>query len=282
MLRQLFEKLASKNPSDWIDFYQEYGISVLPARERAKSINLPTWDFTAAPTISDIVEWSEQKLFKNICVMVGPPSDFLTVIDIDKPDYISIEFLEELITDDNGNTIGFLVKTGRGYQLWFRNKLEVPIYNEGDPTYKLDLFTMKHIVIAPPSIHPNGSQYAFLKIPPVLKPINVNNIWNRLKLYCFRHDPDVILKPIMNPLVKQKIMDILQDPKCDGALGHNKRLWIVGFLYSTVHLDKQQILDFIEQFHKWDDYNPRKTERMVSSILRHIDNKVSEHGGATC
>jgi hypothetical protein len=255
------------------------GLFPIPARSRSKSINLTTWDLTETPSENEIQEWLDSKRFENIALLVGSPSNNLSVIDIDKPDFFTMDFLEQQITDDDGSTIGFLVKTGRGYQLWFKNKLTEGVHNEGKPDYKIDLFVTKHIIIVPPSIHPNGSQYKILKSPDNFKPININRIWNNVFMYCIQHDPDSLLKPIMNPMVKQKIMGIVQDPHCDGSIGHNKRLWLVGFLYTTLHLDKQQILDFINTFNKWNDYTPEKTERFVSSLLRHLDNKVGQKGG---
>lgn len=268
-----------KSPNDWIKFYQQYEIAVLPVVTKSKKINLQTWDLVTAPTQKDYQKWLQQNLFQNIAILTGIPSNNLMVIDIDKPDYIPLTFLEELVIDDDGHTIGFLIKTGRGYQLWFRNKPNLPLYNEGTPTYKIDLFAYRHIAVAPPSIHPNGYQYTFLKIPPILKPVNVNFIYNRLKLYAIRHDPDVLLQPIMNPLIRKKIMDILQDPKCDGAEGHKKRLWAVGFLHSVCHLDQQQLCEFIDTFTRWSDYNPSRTKSQVASILRCIDKKVGKDGG---
>lgn len=257
-----------------IDFLQQYNFAVLPVRHRSKVINLKTWDFTEAPTQQQTEDFYQQNLFQNICVLVGPPSNNLAVIDIDKPDYIPMDLLKELISDDDKIPIGFLAQTGRGYQLWLQNKTNVPLYNGGSPTYKLDLFAERHIVVAPPSVHPSGKQYKFLVVPEQLKPVNVNNRFNQLKMYCIRHDPDVILKPIMNPLVRQKIMAVLQDPKCDGSTGHYRRLWLTGFLYTTLKLPEQDIIDFISRFNRWEDFDLKKTSRNVHNLLSYIDRKV--------
>jgi len=267
--------LSNQSINDYITYYTKLGFSVLPTKYKTKRINLPTWNLSDPVSAADIQQWKKEKRFEGIALLVGEPSNNLTVIDIDKPDYIPLQFLKEQLTLDE-NTIGFLVKTHRGYQLWFKDKEGEYWDNKSIHDYGIEYYSKKHIVIAPPSIHPKGSTYQFLIKPTWFKPTNVHNLWNNIYLYCMEHDPDEVLKPIMNPLIKQKIMNHLQNPDCE----HNNRLWIVGFLHNVLHLDKKQILEFIHSFTKWDDYKPEKTSTLVTNQLRYIDRKVGEKGGS--
>lgn len=268
---------------NYIELYKKYGFSPLPVSYRTKKINLPTWELKTSVTNENIQTWIKEGRYEGIALLVGKPSNNLAVLDIDKPKYFTYEFIKEQLTF-NEDTIGFLIKTGRGHQLWFNNKLENEI-NQTKEDYGIDYFVEKHIVVAPPSIHPNGNTYQFIIKPTNFKPTNTNQIFNNFYIHALQNDPDIFLKKIINPMIRQKIMNILQDPKCEGATGHNRRLWLVGFLYTAAQLQEPQINEFIRIHHKWEDYNPKKTEDLVHFLIRYIDrkaqcvDKVSEKGG---
>ena len=266
--------MLNKKMLDYIAYYQQLGFSPIPVVRNSKRINLPNWDLSQPITNTDIQQWIQEDRYQNIGLLVGAPSSNLTIIDIDEPKYFPLEKLEELLTFDN-QKIGFLVKTGKGYQLYFKNKQQGWDTNYKSKEFKIEFFTEKHIVVAPPSIHPNGSEYRFLIKPDYFKPINAVNIFTGLKAYCNTHSPDYILKDIMNPLKKQEIIDHLYNPECT----HNSRLWIVGFLYSTLGLDQTEILSFIDEHNRWEDYKKSKTEYFILHLLRYIDHKVGEDGG---
>jgi len=61
---------------------------------------------------------------------------------------------------------------------------------------------------------------------------------------------------------KEAIEKILQSPNPS----HNKRLWLVGFLYYC-KLNKEQINKFIEENNQWTDYNSKITCYQVNSFL---------------
>lgn len=257
---------------EYLDYYKKIGFSPIPVKYKTKRINLSCCDLTQKITDKQIQKWYQKGLYENIGLLVGKPSNNLAVIDIDRSD-ISINFLKEQITYNN-QIIGYLSKTNRGFQIWINNN-DIIHSNQTTPDLKLELFSEKHIIVVPPSIHPLGTQYTFLYKPDYFRKTNVSNIYTHIKVYFIERNPDEILKSIMNPLKKDQIIKHLENPNCE----HNSRLWIVGFLYTVLLFDKKQILDFIEIQNKWEDYNPEKTEKNVTKLLEYIDKKVGEKGG---
>jgi Bifunctional DNA primase/polymerase, N-terminal. len=267
---------SEKTINQAVDWYIKNGLVPLPAKHKSKQLNFKTdeWNLNKKPTINDINKWKQEKRYQNIALLCGTVGNNLTVIDIDKTDYIPWDYIKKQ-TIYNNQKIGYIIKTHRGLQLWFKNKPYNYDRNEKISEFEIEYFTEKHIVIAPPSIHPKGTPYTFLQIPEYFRQTDVHFIWNLLKVYCISHDIDHVLKPIMNPLIKQKIVTHLQNTNCS----HNDRLWMVGFLYTTLHLQKNDILELIKTYGQWTDYNSGKTENYVSRQLQYIDKKVGEKGG---
>lgn len=268
--------MLDKQILDAIEYYKQQGFSPIPVKYRSKKLNLSKdeWDLSKTIDEKQIKIWMDQGKYENIGLLVGPPSKNLTVIDIDKTRYIPIDFITEQLNYDD-RKIGYLVKTHRGFQLWFKNKPNMYDRNEKIPDYGIEFFSEKQMIVVPPSIHPDGTQYKFIHKPDWFKPTNVNFIWNNIKVYCISHDMDQVLKPIMNPITKQQIIEHIKNPDCS----HNARLWVVGFFYTCLNLEKKDILQFINQHHKWTDYNSEKTEYFVSRQIEYIDKKVGKKGG---
>jgi len=265
-----------KTTDEYIEFYIQEGFSPVPVKYKSKRLNFETdeWNLSTKPKLEDIRRWQQEGRYENIGLLVGPPGNNLTVIDIDKPDYIPHEILQEQLTY-NDKIIGYLIKTHRGYQLWFKNKPTNYDRVDSSPDYGIEYFPVKHMVVAPPSIHKKGTPYQFIVTPEYFRETDVHFIYNSIKLWCIAHDIDYVLKPIMNPLIKEKIVDHLKNSKC----GHNDRLWTVGFLYRVLNLEKKHILELIDTYCEWSDYNSKKTESYVDRQLRYIDKKVGENRG---
>ncbi len=75
------------------------------------------------------------------------------------------------------------------------------------------------------------------------------------------HDPD--LSRVRADEKRQEILSILHSEEPD----HYSRLWMVGFLHFAGY-DEAEILDIIDKANPWSDYDPRMTQRQVSSVFR--------------
>lgn len=153
----------------YIWFYYKQGFSIIPVK-RDKTPNIPTWrDFQyKSPSEEQIQDWITKGLFDNIGIICGAVSGNLVVIDIDDGSLI-----DKLgIKLDKTREKGWVSKTGRGYHIYLKSDS-----NPGETIKYADLKLEKRCngayIVAPPSIHPNGSQYEFIgvKSPDELKPL---------------------------------------------------------------------------------------------------------------
>lgn len=75
------------------------------------------------------------------------------------------------------------------------------------------------------------------------------------------HDPD--LSRVRADEKRQEILGVLHSEYPD----HYSRLWMACFL-RFVGYDEAEILDIIDKGNSWSDYDPRTTQRQVSSVFR--------------
>lgn len=168
----------------WIWFYYNTcGFSIIPLKEKDKRPNIPSWDKykDTRPTKEEIKEWLDKGLFKNIAIICGHVSNDLVVIDFDDagiPKEIGLDFEKVM---EKGN---WVIKTGKGYHVYIKHKGN-PGGIEKSLPFKIEYRANNGYVAGPPSIHPNGETYHFLKNEKIteIKPLQENDareMWDQL------------------------------------------------------------------------------------------------------
>ena len=158
--------VPDKKPNATLDyaiFYLTYGLSVIPLRHGEKT-PLIKWERyqKEPPSIAEARKWFEGT--DNIAIVCGRVSGNLVVVDFDDVEVYN-NFLKEVegdaeeLKDIVENT--WLVKTGKGYHIYLRVSTDKPIKIGKLP--KVDIKGEGGYVVAPPSLHPNGKNYEFLR-----------------------------------------------------------------------------------------------------------------------
>ena len=135
------------------------GFSVLPIKPRDKAPATDTWKEyqKRKPTDEELHEWFDRG-DKNIAIVCGRISGGLVVVDFDDP-----SVLDFLINGgiDKFSERTLVVKTGKGYHAYFRAP-ESLLQNRRFDNLKIDIKGEGGYVVAPPSIHREGTRYEFL------------------------------------------------------------------------------------------------------------------------
>lgn len=146
----------------WALKYLSQGLSVIPLVPRGKE---PLIDWkpyqTRPPSESAVREWFNKWPQANIGVLTGTVSD-IVVIDLDGADGIKSGQSLQLASP-------VTVTTGKGKHLWYRHPGEA-VGNSVRSFPGVDVRGDGGYVLAPPSIHPNGLRYRWLK------PLNLESL----------------------------------------------------------------------------------------------------------
>ena len=147
---------------DYAIFYLTYGLSVIPLRHGEKT-PLIKWERyeKEPPSIAEARKWFEGT--DNVAIVCGRVSGNLVVVDFDDVEVYN-KFLKEIegdaeLKDIIDNT--WLVQTGKGYHIYLRVDSDNVV-----KTGKLGSVDIKGeggYVVAPPSLHPNGMRYTFIR-----------------------------------------------------------------------------------------------------------------------
>ncbi|RLI73859.1 hypothetical protein DRP04_15325, partial [Archaeoglobales archaeon] len=142
-----------------LDYY-ELGLSVIPLEYKNKKpvINWKPYQ-ERQPTREEVINWFSNKP-RNVGIVCGKVSGNLFVIDIDNEEGYN-RFMEKIkqtrIEELVDNT--WIVRTGKGYHIYFR--CEEPVKSR---RFKgCDVKGEGGYVVAPPSVHPSGNYYSFVK-----------------------------------------------------------------------------------------------------------------------
>ena len=145
------ENSALENPRTADEIYQE-----LFYRECKKP--LVAWkEFqTRFPTKEEVINWFTKNPDANIGIVTGELSD-LVVFDLDSEE--AIKFAEERgdFPDNSPKA-----KTGKGYHVYMQHP-GFEIRNDVNKKYDIDIRGDGGFVVAPPSIHGSGNQYAWVE-----------------------------------------------------------------------------------------------------------------------
>lgn len=141
--------------------YHAMGLHPIPCRPRQK-IPIVNWkDFqTVQPTSDQVRDWWQRTPDANVALVLGRG---VFAVDLDGgPDAEGLLFEHDILLDLEA----VRSKTGSGYHVFFRSSEDVPdriaMLSRDGGKPQVDI-RGKGIVIAPPSIHPNGEAYEWLK-----------------------------------------------------------------------------------------------------------------------
>lgn len=152
-----------KTIEEHIWFYYDLGFSIIPLGKNEtndlKKPSVSNWkNFQTKKADKKLInQWLKEELFKAIGIIGGKISGNLAVIDFDSadiPEKIGIK-LDKIAARGH-----LVVKTGRGYHVYCKDKQAVRTRKVAPAS--MDLKAEGGYVVAPPSMHENGSQYLFL------------------------------------------------------------------------------------------------------------------------
>ena len=146
--------------------YVSKGLSVIPLKPRSKEPIIQWKEFQMrTPSSEEIEKWFSEE--RNIAIVCGKVSSNLVVVDFDSEEkfkewYDRIDKEYSHLRDKVLNT--WIVKTGKGYHIYFRLSFEAP---RTKPRLRegIDIKAEGGYVVAPPSIHPSGKRYEFIENP---------------------------------------------------------------------------------------------------------------------
>lgn len=136
---------------DLLQLYQRLGLTPIPLKPRSKE-PLVKWGDGWNPTSEELKAWASRPRI-NWGVRCG---EKLAVLDFDSPN--SYYHFTASHTLPSGCPV---VKTGRGFHIWIKPKISV----RSQYLSVVELKCQGSYVVAPPSIHPSGSQYTFVVAP---------------------------------------------------------------------------------------------------------------------
>lgn len=128
--------------------------SVFPLIHKDKKPAIPWAEYQKRlPTEEELNKWFNGNKLHNIGIATGSISG-IDVVDLDSEK--AIEFAE-----NNFHLPIFRVKTARGWHLYFKHREGVKNFQKRENFPDIDLRGEGGYVVAPPSIHPSGSQYSW-------------------------------------------------------------------------------------------------------------------------
>ena len=161
-------KIPQKSNTEFVEKYRSEGFNVIPCKEGDK-IPLISWKKYQDKKYDEKIPSNA-----NIAVVCGKISENLVVVDIDKSD---LGLVNEIYPNALKETR--VIKTGSGgYHLYFHvSKLpKKPLRLNKDNGDHIDVQVNGTYVIAPPSIHPNGSPYKIISETDKIKTIDFQNV----------------------------------------------------------------------------------------------------------
>lgn len=131
----------------------DWGLTVIPLKPRSKIAAVSWKDFQSSkPTLDQVQNWFAEETERNVGILTGASSGIVVLdIDADRGGEESVAKLGPLPRTAT-------VKTGRGTHYYFQHPgFDVP--NQADMLPGVDLRGDGGYVVAPPSVHENGSAY---------------------------------------------------------------------------------------------------------------------------
>jgi hypothetical protein len=179
----------------------------------------------------------------------------------------------------------FTVETGSG---WFHCYYRCADWTQnttldGDSSVRSDGW----IAIVPPSTHPDGDRYAVQHDRPIAE-IDESELRRLVDRFDDDRDgehPDPDPEPdpdgnrdgdrddldeldlddiIDHDGYRAEVREVLHDRRA----GHDRRVWLAGFLSGAVGLSESDVVRVIDRYNRWANYDESTTRRQVASVVR--------------
>ena len=152
-------RVELKTTLDYARWYLSKGFSIIPVRPSDKNPAIDSWKIFQEhkPTEDNLKIWFGNGSQNNLGIVTGKNSG-IAVVDLDSKE--AVEFAK-----NNHFPQTPLVKTGKkeGYHLYCLYKQGSRNFQKRDNLPGIDLRSEGGYVVAPPSIHPSGAQYQWVK-----------------------------------------------------------------------------------------------------------------------
>ena len=149
-----------------VELFESWGVAVFPGPFGEKGVRVKEWPAVPAEDACRRAKAAAANELGriNLAARTGPTArgDCLAVIDLDGRDDVEPDgALSRLLTLlPEGVAVS---SSGRGFHVWFTVK--EPAGNGVLSAYGADIFTDTHLVNLPPSQHPTGRLYEWLRPP---------------------------------------------------------------------------------------------------------------------
>lgn len=156
------------------NYYNQFGFITIPLIPNEKRPYIKEWQKLKK---SKKIRITEQGIKDNIGVLTGKVSNII-VVDIDSD---GIKIWKKWIKQF-GDIDTPITKTGDGLHIFFKydkdikNKIKIEVSNK---KVGIDVYTDGKQVVLPPSVHPNGKKYKWLKSPDKYEIIEIPD-WLKL------------------------------------------------------------------------------------------------------
>lgn len=138
--------------------YLKQGYSVIPLHKRSKIASVE-WKIyqSRLPTVDELVAWFDNRDV-NLGIITGSVSK-VVVVDVDE------ERGGNALAMFNRFSTDMIARTGKGYHLYYKHPGWL-VENQVDIQPGIDIRADGGYVVAPPSIHANGTTYSWIDAIP--------------------------------------------------------------------------------------------------------------------
>ena len=177
------ERLKRIEEAVWF-YYDECGFDVIPLGKREWDLSQfesKSNDYLKAPSLKEfdllekderysreqVKKWLEEKKFLNIGIICGKTSGNLISVDIDDPTIIrdlekkGMNIFKK--TDARVTVRTSKTEKGNKYQLYVKHLTDPGLRQAESKEIKIDYRANGTYVVAPPSLHPSGVEYSFVR-----------------------------------------------------------------------------------------------------------------------
>lgn len=144
---------------EWRAWYKARGLATIPVAARGKRPLFAGW------RRADPSAWDGARADANVGVVCGARSGGLVVLDFDEPEGVQAAFgmRPERVADHT-----LVARTSRGWHVYAID----PGRATSSPWVGLDVRAEGSMVVAPPSVHPAGVRYAFVRMDVGIAPLS--------------------------------------------------------------------------------------------------------------
>jgi hypothetical protein len=249
---------------------------LLRVKPRSKD---PVDDAYAVESVGDIEQWVAGG--GNAAIALAETDVVVVDVDTRPVAWAAIELLPETFT----------VETGSGwYHLYYRcDDWTQNTTLDGDSSVRSDGW----IAVVPPSTHPDGGRYTVHRDRPMaeIDESQLRRLVDRFDDDSDGEHPDPDPNPDSDPdgghvdgehvdgdrddlgeldeLIqhdgyRQEVREVLHDRRA----GHDRRVWLAGFLCDAVGLSESDVVRVIDRYNRWSNYDRETTRRQVESVAR--------------